>query len=474
LDLFGRGSLFNLLSTARTHGGEECLASWLKEPAAADVIRDRNAAISELREKQDFREDMALLADYVEHRGDLSKLTQWAAGKAQPFPGYCRAIAWTLGGLNALALAGYWYFNTGLIPIYVGLVISQAFRWRLRKGIGPAHKFIAKAQKELELIKILLERIEREPFKSEPMLQLKARLSGGRKPAYAQIARLETLAGWQDAHKNLVVAGISAILLLSLHLAFAIEEWRLESGPLIGNWVDAVSEMEALCSLATFSHEHPVFPFPELVEGGPCFVGAGLIHPLIPTTGAVSNDISIGDPVRLFIVSGSNMSGKSTLLRTIGVNVVLALAGAPVCARSLKLTSLSIGASIQTTDSLQAGVSRFYAEITRLKQITDIATSNPPALFLLDEILHGTNSHDRRIGAEAVVKSLLGKGAIGLMTTHDLALSRITEDESLSAANVHFQDEMVDGKMVFDYRLRSGVVEHSNAIELMRAVGLDV
>ena len=189
---------------------------------------------------------------------------------------------------------------------------------------------------------------------------------------------------------------------------------------------------------------------------------------------SVRADLLLADEPRVLIVSGSNMSGKSTLLRTLGVNTVLALSGAPVRARALRLTPLQVGASIRIQDSLQAGASRFYAEITRLRQIVDLTAGALPVLFLLDEILHGTNSHDRRIGAEGLVRGLINRGAIGLVTTHDLALARIADELSPRAANVHFEDHLEEGRMIFDYLLRPGVVQKSNALELMRSVGLEV
>ena len=176
----------------------------------------------------------------------------------------------------------------------------------------------------------------------------------------------------------------------------------------------------------------------------------------------------------MLIVSGSNMSGKSTLMRSTGMAAVLAFAGAPVCAKSLRIAPMNIGASIRINDSLQEGASRFYAEILRLRQILDLCRGEHPLLFLLDEILHGTNSHDRRIGAEAIVRGLLRRGAIGLVTTHDLALTTIADDPAVHARNVHFADHVEDARMVFDYRMHDGVVTHSNALALMRAVGLEV
>jgi DNA mismatch repair ATPase MutS len=235
-----------------------------------------------------------------------------------------------------------------------------------------------------------------------------------------------------------------------------------------------VGEIEALAALATFAYERPEDPFPELVETGPVYEADGLGHPLIAATVAVRNDVRLGaNGPRVIIVSGSNMSGKSTLLRSVGVSVVLALAGAPVTAARLRVSALSLGATLHIEDSLQAGHSRFFAEILRIRTIADAARGTVPLLFLLDEILHGTNSHDRRIGAEGIVRALVGLGAIGLVTTHDLALTELPAMLG-SAVNMHFEDRLEDGKMIFDYRMRPGVVEHSNALALMRAIGLDV
>jgi DNA mismatch repair ATPase MutS len=243
----------------------------------------------------------------------------------------------------------------------------------------------------------------------------------------------------------------------------------------VGEWLREVGELEAFSALATFAYERPADPFPELVDEGPVFEAEALGHPLIAPTVAVRNDVTLGGAgPRVLIVSGSNMSGKSTLLRTVGVNTVLALAGAPVCARRLRVSPVVLGATLRINDSLQAGKSRFYAELTRLKQIVDRAGGQPPLLFLLDEILHGTNSHDRRIGAEAILRGLVARGAVGLVTTHDLALAEVAAAMAGRAANVHFEDHLEAGVMTFDYRMKPGVVRKSNALELMRAVGLEV
>jgi DNA mismatch repair ATPase MutS len=263
-------------------------------------------------------------------------------------------------------------------------------------------------------------------------------------------------------------------LMYVVQVAYAAESWRRAHGNAVRSWLKAVGEAEALLSLSGYSYEHPDDPFPDFVEGPPCFLAEQLGHPLIPTAKCVRNDVSVCGETRVLLISGSNMSGKSTLMRAVGINTVLAMVGAPVRARRLQLTPLQIGASILINDSLQEGSSRFYAEITRLRQICDLAEKHPPVLFLLDELLQGTNSKDRLIGAEGVVRALLASGAIGLISTHDLALTSLGERSDPRLHNVHLQDEIEDGKMRFDFKLHDGVVTKSNGVELMRLIGLKV
>jgi DNA mismatch repair ATPase MutS len=238
--------------------------------------------------------------------------------------------------------------------------------------------------------------------------------------------------------------------------------------------LDAIGDLEALISLSGYSYEHPGDPFPELAEGAALFEAVSIGHPLLPSATCVRNDVAIADETRVLLISGSNMSGKSTLLRTIGINTVLAMAGAPVRAQGLRLTPLQVGANIRINDSLHEGSSRFYAEITRLRHLNELAARTPALLFLLDEVLQGTNSRDRFAGAQGVIRALLGRGAIGLVTTHDLALTEIDVAARGRLRNLHFQDELRDGRMKFDFKLHEGIVTKSNGLELMRSIGLDV
>jgi DNA mismatch repair ATPase MutS len=279
----------------------------------------------------------------------------------------------------------------------------------------------------------------------------------------------------------IVKVGLNLPLMYSVQLAFAIQRWRRRHGGAVRLWLEAVAEMEALLSLATYSYEHPDDPFPEFLEGDTRLEAVEIGHPLIAAEKCVRNSLEIGGETRVLLISGSNMSGKSTLMRTVGVNSVLAMCGAPVRAQSLRLTPMRIGASLLVNDSLQEGHSRFYAEIERLHRICSCAEScadgergaRGGVMFLLDELLQGTNSKDRLIGAQGVVWALVQAGAIGIVTTHDLALS---EMEGLKGGlkNLHFQDQIVEGQMRFDFRLREGVAMKSNGVALMRLIGLKV
>ena len=481
LDLFGRGSLFELLCTARTQVGEDCLAAWLCAPAAPPVIRARQNAVLELRPRLDLREDLAILGEEIRPRAeaartgiDLPALAAWGAAPMAVAPRKTRVAAAALAGGAVLALAA-WALGFGPLPFYALLLLGQALAWTQRERVRQAVRLVEKSGRDLELLSLLLSRLEREPFSSGHLRQLSAALHdrGGRPPS-AIIADLHRLIDLLQAQQNQLFAPIGMLLLWTTQWAFAIQAWRAEHGARIEEWLRVIGEFEALGALASYAYERPQDPFPEIVDGGACMEAKGLGHPLLPSGASVRNDLDLGEEKQLWIVSGSNMSGKSTWLRTVGTNAVLALAGAPVRAERLRLSPLRIGASLRTQDSLQSGVSRFYAEISRLRQVVDLAGGEPPLLFLLDEILHGTNSHDRRIGAEAVVRALVRRGAIGLVTTHDLALTRIASDPHLRAGNAHFADQLDDGKMTFDYHLRPGVVEKSNALALMRAVGLEV
>jgi len=362
------------------------------------------------------------------------------------------------------------------MPLGLSLLLTALLSRALVPRMAPVLAGLERPVAELRVLALLLARLEAEPFDDPRLLSLQAALRQGGRTASAEVARLAALAHRLESANNQFFTPLAfALLWRPLH-AVALERWRSACGGAVARWLDAVAELEALSALAGHAYERPDHAVPEILDpgDGPRLEGTAVRHPLLP--GAVPNDVRLGgEGPRLLLVSGSNMSGKSTYLRTVGVNVVLALAGARVPAARLSLTPLHLGATLRIQDSLATGRSRFYAEIERLKALQDLAGGAPPLLALLDEILHGTNSHDRRIGAEAFLRTLLDRGAIGLVTTHDLALTGLAAAEgSGRVRNGHFEDQVREGRLDFDYRLREGVVGHSNALELMRSVGLEV
>ena len=489
LDLFGETSLFQLLTSARTRIGESTLAHWLNSPAAPSVVVARQDAVKELGPRIDLREDLAVLGEAARTGVHPEALAAWGERASRIAASATPIWAWVLTAAGTVALVGLlvWILvlfevlrlTTGqlaAVRTYVGVMfaIGWAVVLRYRTVVSEILEEVEGAAHDLALLAGVVGRLESERFSCARLATLRAELDTEGLPPSRRISQLDTLTDLVDSRDNVFVRLLGPFVLWDFHLIHAIERWRRTSGPALRRWLNAVGEMEALSSLAAYHFEHPADVFPELSDGPPMFEGEALGHPLLEAQINVRNDVHLGGDLRVLVVSGSNMSGKSTLLRTVGINAVLAQAGAPVRATRLRMTPLAVGASIRTLDSLASGVSRFYAEVTRLGLIMSLASGPRPALFLIDELLHGTNSHDRRIGAEAIVRGLVERGAIGLVTTHDLALAQVAAALGVRAANVHFQDELVDGRMRFDYRMRPGVVHHSNALELMRSVGLEV
>jgi MutS-like protein len=476
LDLFGRGSVFELLNTARTEAGESTLAGWLRSGAGVEEVAARQAAVGELRAALDFREALAVLAA----EGEVSRtgsIATWSGLEPLPIP---RHLPLLFAACSIVTIALAVAAANDVIPwsLVVGwLLLVAAIIRGWRRALNAIAERIGYAAHDLALVAELMLRIETEQVRAERLAALQSALSTNGVSASRAIARLTRLVSWRESSlHNLLFMPVTSALLVPEQFAIAINRWQATCGAHVPVWLRVVGELEALSALANYAYEHPADPFPVVVGNGPVFRAEGLRHPLLSEAIAVPNDVHLGgaDGLRAIVVSGSNMSGKSTVLRSVGVNTVLALAGGPVRAAQLTVSPLLIGATLRIDDSLQAGHSRFYTEILRLRAIVEAARGPVPLLFLLDEILHGTNSHDRRIGAEAIVRALVGAGAIGLVTTHDLALTQLPARLGAAATNMHFQDRIDGGTMVFDYRMRPGIVEHSNALALMRAVGLEV
>jgi hypothetical protein len=475
LDLFGPGSLFERLTECRTRAGEDTLAAWLLAPADPAEVKSRQEAVADLAPRLDLREAVAV-AGADAPAADYGRLAAWGAAPVEAVAAWKRPVIEVLGWLNVLAWFGWLFAGTTSLPVLAAGLPSLALAVPL---VGWARRVLSpleRAAERLSLFESLLARLEREPFSAARLKELQAAMTAGGRSAARQLRELRELVQWYNSRRNPLFLPVAVLRKWDVRFAFKLEAWRARSGPAVGQWLRAAGEAEALSSLASFAYENPADVFPT-VEAGPArLVAVGVAHPLLSADKGVRNDVQLGGEggPRVLIVSGSNMSGKSTLLRSVGVNAVLALAGGVVRAKEFTLTPFAVGATMRVQDSLQAGRSRFFAEVTKVRLLLDIATrGGPPLLFLLDELFAGTNSADRVAGAEGVVRALVAAGAVGFVTTHDLTLTAVT-DALPGAVNVHFSDGFAGGELQFDYTMRPGVVPHGNGLALMRAVGLTV
>ncbi|MCM2256771.1 MAG: DNA mismatch repair protein MutS [Vicinamibacteria bacterium] len=469
LDLFGRGSLYERLSLPASPLGRAALARFLLQAAVPEAVRLRQRAVAELRPAVELREHLALLAAEGPRTTDTDALAVFAATARTPFPFALRAAASVVSTLALAGLVAVFGYEAPLSALVLPLLAVAAFTWSQQERVARVLAGAARAERLFALAAVAA-RIDREAFRAPRLASLRETLAGAGPALHALAWRLDLL----ESRRNPLFAPLAWMLVWDLHVAASLESWRARHGGRIGAWFDALGELEALLAVSAYAFENPRDPFPELCEDdGVLFEADGLAHPLIAEPVAIRNDVALGADRRALIVSGSNMSGKSTLLRSVGLAVVMAQAGAPVRARRLRLSPLKLGASMRVRDSVREGRSRFFAEIERLAQVLRL-TEQGPALFLLDEVLSGTNSADRRAGASALVHGLLSRGAIGLLTTHDLALAEIAREGPALVENVHFEDHIEAGHITFDYKMRPGVVTRSNALALMRAVGLEV
>ena len=476
LNLFGEASLFQKLCRCSTAFGRERLSNWIKKPAEIESIKKRQEALRELSEYEDIRNAYAELDDEEGKHLAIDTFKSWALADSNLYNPLLSFFSLFLGLLTVGSLLGWlfsdlspWMFITTLA---LDLVIVKSYSER----IGAITEGISSKEKNLMQLSHVLEIIEGKEYKSELMKSICDKLKTEGVTASERIRQIAYLINsFENARSNMALQPFNIMLHVNLRNAMRIERWRKIAGQSIPDWVDVAADFEALFSLSVFHHENPDYIFPGFSEQGPLVTASQLGHPLLKPADCVRNDVELGEKTKLVLISGSNMAGKSTFLRTVGINIVLAQAGAPVCAEKLKLSRLSIGCSIQIEDNMSKGISHFYAEILRLKKLVDLASeSKLPVIFFFDEILHGTNSSDRCNGASAVIKNLVKTGAVGFVTTHDLSLAAIVDDLEGEAVNAHFEDQFENGKMTFDYKMKEGVVTRGNALQLMRSLGLDV
>jgi len=477
LDLFGRASLFQWLGPAATPAGAAALAGWLLKAAEPDRIRARQAAIAELAPLVEWREQLAahgLLASGA-RQAEIEAFLAWAESPIGP--GFYPVVVtltvsiWILLALFVLGIvdAALW-----LVPVTAGLVLwsarGRAIHFQLdRAGAG---------QHAIGRYAALFAHVTTPGFDTPLLRDVHERLSAGGKLAPACMARLNRIVGFGSLRHSAAILHfpIQALTLWDFHVLHALDRWRASAGSHVRGWMAAVGELDALSALASAQRDNPAWAVPE-IDAEPVIVAQALGHPLIAEGRRVSNDVQVGPPGTLLLVTGSNMSGKSTLLRAVGLNLVLAQAGGPACAARMKCPPADLQTSIRVQDSLELGLSYFMAALARLKGVVDAAEhprGHRVLVYLLDEILQGTNSVERAIAVRAVARHLLDAGAIGAMTTHDLSLAS-EEPLKLAAVPVHFTETVDDaGRMAFDYRLREGVATSRNALRLMQMIGIDL
>ncbi len=479
LDLFGRGSLFELLCTARSGIGRAMLANWLLNPADFGEAAERQAAVAELRVQLDLQEDWASVeAGALDQAG--SSVRDWAHAPSIAFPLYAQALAIILPicliVVSVLARVGV-FGHSWLLAITVPLSLEALVAALLLKKTKRTAANLVLPSFELALLAPLLSRLELAHFQCPLLRSLQSQLTASSGRPSTQIQILSLQAWLLNLRQIEYFALLASPVLWGTNLAMCIERWRQQNREGLDRWLDSLGQFEALLCFARYSYENPDHTFAVLQPHSyPLFHAEALGHPLLDRRTCVRCDLQLdGHGTQLVMVSGSNMSGKSTLLRAVGVNSVLALAGAPVRAARLEISPLLIACSIGIHDSLRQAKSRFQAEIERLKWILTLSRTNS-VVFLLDEILNGTNSSDRFWGATAVIEQLAERGAIGLVTTHDLALTEVVGvmNGALDhrAINVHFEEHYQHGEMRFDYQMRSGVLTRTNGLNVMAALGL--
>jgi hypothetical protein len=479
LDVLGDASLVRLLGPVTSELGRGRLRHWLLEPSTPDRAHARREAVRELAPRAELRTVLAA-------HGRIGALPR--PRTIEPFLAWAERSPWIGGGLGGAAWLlptlslglGAGAFFAGWPPLWVLPALAQVeVVRRYWRRIHADLVVVEEGGLPLQAYGPQVALLETASWSSPYLQQLAGRLEHAGDPASRELRRLARLLDTAESRRNLIYALLAPILLLDVHLAAALDRWRTRSGADVRAWLEALGTMEALSALATTAYDHPDWCFPEAASEGPATLRADALgHPLLSPGQCVRNDVQVGPPGGFLLVTGSNMSGKSTLLRALGANVVLARAGGPVCARSLELPEVRVCTSMRVEDSVTEGVSLFMAELLRIRDIVQAADEQEgaPVLFLLDEILHGTNTAERRVAARAVIRHMLVRGAIGAVSTHDLTLADAADLQAAADA-VHFREQVVAGeegrtRLTFDYRLRPGLATTRNALKLLDAVGL--
>ncbi|MCF8012340.1 MAG: DNA mismatch repair protein MutS [Clostridiales bacterium] len=474
LNIFGQGSLFQFINAAASYLGERKLAKALSSPAVPGDIQQRQEAVKELGPRLDWRQHFqAVSMGSIKKSQNPEKLLAWAEDRSlaaskryYSLLRYVPLITLGLVILDVLGAAAHYFW---IIPFMVQIIIVALTGGKANKAFSATDKMA----EEIQSYYGLLSSIEEEDFHSLLLADLKGKLVTGARLPSRQIKNLFKIVERLNLRHSSIHVVINILTLWDLHNLVKLERWKDLSGRYIRTWLDVIAEFEVVSSLAGMHHDHPEWAFPGVKMVSPEFEASELGHPLIRDGQRVCNDVSLPQPGTILLITGSNMSGKSTLLKTVGINLVLAYAGAPACAEKLDCSLMDIYTSMENSDSLEQNISTFYAELKRIKMVVDAVKTEKPVIFLIDEIFKGTNSGDRIFGARAVLRNISKYCSIGLVSTHDLELSEL-EKENQQIKNYHFTDEISGGEISFDYYLKPGVSQSTNAVALMKIIGLEV
>ncbi len=472
LNIFGPKSLYQWISVAKTYQGRHQLHTLLADPPKdLDAILTRQRAIRELAKRLDFCQELECRGMMTgEAAQDPTDLIRYAE-EPPAWGNIIRLIRFlplfTGAAFGCFLLDGI-TFHLPIVLLLVQTFIVLGGYKQISLPLNRVHAF----KESLQSFRSMLDLIEAESFSDRYLADLRARLFRQNQSASAAMSRLERISNAIDLHYSIYHLIFNIIFLWDLQCAIRLADWKSSYGQRVSGWLKIIGTLEALSSLSVISHIHPDWAFPEIEDRGQKIVAQSLGHPLLDPRQCVRNDINIDN--YSCIVTGSNMSGKSTWLRAIGINLVLAYAGGPVCARSLRCSIMDVYTSMEIRDDLLGGVSTFYAELTRIKMILDHSRQQRPMLYLIDEIFRGTNSLDRITGAQVVLRSLSSNGVIGLISTHDFELCELGKEQGVNFKNYHFEEQYHQGRIDFDYRLRPGRCTTSNARYLMNMVGIDI
>lgn len=475
LDIFGPHSLFQLLNRAGSEPGERMLASWLLSPASPQEIAHRNEAVSELTTTPEtLLSHRALAMENQISLQTLHRLDGWLK-EPQVFSGF-RHWKWIRFLFPALMIAILFLFIIDKLAIsyfIYSLLLSGVISYQINKAVAPVHNSLSFMVNELKTLSLRLHLIETPQYHSQELKNIRNSLFTNNKKASEQIKDLEKILSRFDLRYNMLLsAPLNLFLLWNLQQILDLEKWKRSVSDEPLKWFNALSKLEALNSFATIRFNEPKWSFPIITPNYFYCKGEAVGHPLIPVEKRVNNPVSISDKGHIMLITGSNMAGKSTYLRSIGVNTVLAMAGAPVCAKEFSISAVKLISSMRIADNLEESTSTFYAELKKLKQVIDAANTGENILVLLDEILRGTNSHDRHIGSKALIKQLIQKNVVALVATHDLALASYANQFPTHISNFYFDVSVVGEDLSFDYLLKPGVCNSMNASVMMKKIGI--